>query len=192
MLLAGRSQETGGDAEAEAPDSGKQQSADLPHSGAPAVQDPIEDTSAFENDVCSVLTEAQVDRLDVEIQQSEEDGQDFGPACRWRTETRDESFTTALLTVDGEGLSTSYADEQADRVELFEELDLIAGHPVVAVDLNDDREDGYCNVEVGLRDDLSFYLALSADVDSSPYHDDSCGAAYEIAGMAVETIEGGQ
>ncbi|WP_176439850.1 DUF3558 domain-containing protein [Haloechinothrix alba] len=194
FLLAGCSHEAGGEAEPEAPDSGQQQEdVNLPHSGAPAVEDPIEDTSAFETDICSVLTDEQLDRLSADVAQAEPDPEnDIGPTCNWRTDTRDESFGGSLLTTDGEGLSSSYENAEAGGSELFMELDPIDGHPAIAVDLNDGREDGYCNVSVGLRDDLSFYLGLDAIRDSSPYHDDPCDAAYEIAEMAVETIKGGQ
>ncbi|SNR48666.1 Protein of unknown function [Haloechinothrix alba] len=163
----------------------------LPHSGAPAVEDPIADTKAFEKDTCAVLPEEELHRLAVDVAGTEtERDHEAGPACRWRTETRDESFTTALLTADGEGLSSSY--ENADDDGLLNELEPIAGHPAIAVDLIDRRDQGYCNVAVGLRDDLSFYVGLSSFVPDSPFYDDPCGAAYEIAEMAVETIKGGQ
>ncbi|SNR48693.1 Protein of unknown function [Haloechinothrix alba] len=191
MLLAGCSEDTGGDAEAEGPDCGHQQSADLPHSGAPAVGDPIKDTSEFEDDICSVLPEDHWDRLPADISGGESEvDHDIGPTCRWETETGNEQFTTALLTTDGEGLSSSYANAQDDGAELFMELDPISGHPAIAVDLNDDREDGYCNVAVELRDVLSFYVGLSTFVPESSFYNDPCGAAHEIAAMAVETMKG--
>ncbi|MBA0126711.1 DUF3558 domain-containing protein [Haloechinothrix sp. YIM 98757] len=192
ILSTGCSDEADGNAESEGSDSDStREDASLPHSGAPAVEDPIEDTAVFENDICSVLTEEQLASLPVEVTEAEPDPEnDIGPTCNWRTDTRDESFGGSLLTTDGEGLSSSYENAEAGGSELFMELDPIDGYPAIAVDLNDGREDGYCNVAVGLRDDLSFYLGLDAIRDSSPYHDDPCGAAYEIAGMAVETMKG--
>ncbi|MDV6013722.1 DUF3558 domain-containing protein [Haloechinothrix sp. LS1_15] len=190
LVAAACSDETAGSAERDGADNG-QQSEDLPHSGAPAVGDPIEDLSTFEDDMCRVLRDDQLEQLPVHVSEAEPGYLDtVGPKCSWRTESRSESFGAYLVTGNPEGLSHVYAQDAEGLFEYFEELDPVVGHPAVAANYNDDRKDGYCTVDVGLRDELHFYVAMSAVDDSSPYHDDPCGAAYEIAELVVETMKG--
>ncbi|MGH3517000.1 MAG: DUF3558 domain-containing protein [Haloechinothrix sp.] len=164
----------------------------LPHSGAPKVEDPI-DTSGFEAEPCGVITEGQLNSVGARTRKIEPDLEGAtGPSCRWSLEPIDNgSFSGAFMTANREGLSNLYSKYQSGELGFFEEMDSVRGYPAVAADLGDRRSKGYCNLEVGVRDDLTFHVGVSASFDESPNHDDPCGAARELAALAIQTMKGG-
>lgn len=194
MLLAGCSGEsTGGTGE---PTTGQTvpsspANSGLPHSGAPKVAEPI-DAAAFESDACAILTQQQLKSVGMTLDDTESDP-DFaaGPTCDWfLSPVRAGSIHGALLTANPEGLSLTYAKNDAGEWGLFKPTS-IAGYPAVIVSRADDRKDGHCNLDIGIRDDLVFSIDVSASFDESPNRKDPCGAAKKLAPLAIETMKGG-
>lgn len=89
-----------------------------------------------------------------------------------------------------DGLSHFYAKNEAGELGAFEPLAQIEGQPAVVAMTDDLRERGECNVHVGLRDELLYTVQMNADSDS-PWYDDPCKAAQELATLAVRTMKGG-
>ncbi|MGH3520273.1 MAG: DUF3558 domain-containing protein [Haloechinothrix sp.] len=173
------------------PQTAQQPDSALPHSGAPKVTDPIE-TAAFEADPCGVVTEVQLKSMGMTLDEFEPE-LDFpaGPKCDWLLHpVRAGSFGGAFLTANPEGLSNFYAKDKADEWGYFEEVDPIKGYPAVVVALNDPPGEGFCNLEVGLRDDLAFSVGVSGSWEESPLYDDPCGVAQKLAELVIKNMKG--
>jgi hypothetical protein len=161
---------------------------DLPSHGAPKVEEPLEDTSRFEQNPCSVLTTAQAQELDLPASGEQEDGA-LGLDCEWfNSDTRGE-VTIGFLTNSRNGLSGFYAANQRGEYPYFIELPPIEGYPAIASDVVDRRSEGACIVDVGVTDQLAFgvYLVLS---QVNVRKKDPCETAALVAGMALRTMKG--
>lgn len=113
-----------------------------------------------------------------------------GPTCDWFLPVGQGSIHGALLTANTEGLSLTYAKNDAGEWGLFEPVS-VTGYPAVVVGRDDDRKDGHCNLDVGIRDDLVFSIDVSASFDESPNRKDPCGAVKKVAALAIQTMKGG-
>ncbi len=115
-----------------------------------------------------------------------------GPSCTWFLDpVRAGSLGVTFLTANNEGLSNTYAKDKAGAWGLFETIDPIEGYPAVMADLDDARPDGFCRIEVGIRDDLTFSAGMAASRDVSPFNADPCAAAEKAAALAIQTMKGG-
>lgn len=163
----------------------------LPHSGAPKVETPIADTSAWEADPCTMITDEQLRGIGLEaVTPQREDVPDLGPGCVWEMDSDEYvAVSNGLSTVNREGLSTPYKNNEAGAMQVFEEIPAIEGHPAVIAEAEDLRSEGECGVAVGLRDDLALTIAVQADVDSEQGKD-PCGWAVKLATAAVQTMKG--
>lgn len=172
------------------PGMGEQGGLELPHSGAPAVEDPI-DVEPFLEEPCATIDAESLAEAGYDIDEADPDtGAALGPVCDWVFATwEDGSFGASIITASEQGVSVHYSRQ--DELDLFEVLDSIEGHPVVARSESDARDSGYCTVSVGLRDDLTYTLSLSASHDDGAYHDEPCDTAHELAELAVETMRQG-
>lgn len=169
------------------PTATSQPGASLPHSGAPKVTSPIADTSKWEADPCSVISEEQLSSAGFKIRRFEPDLEDAaGPVCSWAIEEVG-SFGAGFATVNPEGLSTVYASNTAGKFGVFTALSPIEGHPAVRAEKSDESSEGMCSVTVGIRDDLNFDVVVTFDAGTK----DPCKAAQDIAALAVQTMKGG-
>lgn len=161
----------------------------LPHSGAPKVNDPI-DTKPFEADPCSVITQRELSKAGVPIEEVEPDKQHpAGPSCSWSGPIEWGQFDSAFLTANTEGLSAQYEANEAGKWVYFESL-TVEGYPAVFNGDLDHRKSGKCTINVGVRDDLTFYLLLQADREG-PYYKNPCAGAKKLAAMAIQTMKAG-
>ncbi len=167
-------------------------SGDLPHSGAPAVQQPI-DTKPWESDPCSVITASQFSSIGFDEVDAEQNHNAMsGPTCDWYpADATLGGFSGAFATAQppSEGLSRIYEKRQHGEYEVWQELDNIAGHPVVRAESQDDADQGECGLAVGLRDDLVY--AVQVTDEDKEITRDPCAFARKIATLAVETMKGG-
>lgn len=165
-------------------------SATLPHSGAPKVASPIADTSAWERDPCSVITESQFSGAGLGIRRFEpgtESG--AGPYCDWALEGGG-SFRVLFPTESGaEGLSRLYENKEKGLITAFAELAPIDGYPAVRANEKDESSEGICGVAVGVRDEFAYLVTTTLDPDS-PAGKDPCATAQKIATLAVQTMKG--
>lgn len=167
---------------------GSEPSADLPSDGAPAVPDPL-DTTGFQQDPCQALTRDQSDALDVGPAGKRNDGP-LGNGCEWaNAETRGQAVIE-FLDDDPRGLSALYRANKDGKWAYFEELTPIEGYPAVARDLQDDRNEGYCSIVIGVTDEVAFetFLHLS---QQNVGKKDPCEVATQVAGMALQTMKRG-
>lgn len=164
----------------------------LPHSGAPPVASPVADTARWEGDPCSVITVQQLSSIGLTSAEPERDDlESAGPGCLWDVSADAPSLVSGGFATAGkrEGLSTIYKNHQVGALTLFEELPPIEGHPAVVADPKDERSTGACAVGVGLRDDLVYTVAMTAD-PSTEQGKDPCAWAAKVAALAMQTMKG--
>lgn len=187
-LLAGCSDETSG-APGREPRPTQGQTSGLPHSGAPKVDNPI-DTAKFEADPCSVITKQQLSGAGITLEKVDpQPDESFGPQCSWYPPFEWGGFSGAFLTANTEGLSVQYEKNAAGEWKYFEPL-TVEGYPAVFNGQADHRKSGKCSINVGLRDDLTYILSLTADQEG-PYYKNPCDGAKKLAAMAIQTMKAG-
>jgi hypothetical protein len=192
VMLTGCSTPTGGQPQpaASTPDS----AATLPHSGAPKVRKPLDQTTLtrVQQNPCSTLTAAQVKMLRLSPKGTAEVAQ-AGPTCRWSNVDTGSAVQVYFLTkIVYDGLSQVYLTNKIKgRAKFFYEMADIGGFPVVAsspIDLRTSR--GSCPVQVGLTDrqvmDVSVTVSRARLGRLEP-----CAAARDVAGMALSTMKSG-
>lgn len=178
FVAAGCSGDTGGAAEL-SPTAGSSASSspsaggsDLPHSGAPAVENPMPE-SVLSGDPCEALTRQQItDALGNDASQGERrDLEPVGPGCSWSAALAgDGSFTLGFNTATREGLSAVYANAKP-KMGVFRELAPIEGFPAVAYKRTEDARD--CTVDVGLADEYTVSIT-STQSTAKEGQADSC------------------
>lgn len=88
------------------------------------------------------------------------------------------------------GLSAIYLASKDGRFELFNEIPPIEGHPAIAVNTVDQRDEGFCTVIVGVTDETTF----DVPIEQSPKNvgkKDPCEVSALVAGMALQTMKSG-
>lgn len=169
-----------------------QGSAELPHSGAPAVTSAV-DTGEWEGKPCDVLPSSQLSSIGLKGVEAEPDLQSMnGPQCSWYS-TNTGSFGGAFLTKTPtgkppQGLSAGYANNKKNPFAIWQEV-TVEGQPAVIANEKDQRNRGECGVSVGLRDDLAYSVRVT-DPDKD-FANDPCVFAKKIATLAVKTMKGG-
>lgn len=165
----------------------------LPHSGAPSVTNPIADTARWEGDPCSLITSEQLGTLGLKAPAPErEDIPNIGPGCYWEFDADSASgFSVSFASQgDGKGLSNLYEHNKLGTAKVFEELAPIEGYPALVFILEEDRRgEGECSVAVGLRDDLTTGVDLTAD-PAIAQGKQPCEWAEKVARLAVQTMKG--
>jgi hypothetical protein len=164
----------------------------LPRHGAPKVTNPL-DVSAFLKKPCSVLTQEQLDGLDVAADGKTDLDAAYGPTCTWSDDQGPTGGSYGVTFFEGfGGISGAYANKDTDG--LFMPLDPIEGYPAVIFGVTDSRADGHCSISVGLQDDVAIQVgATMRGVENpAPNYDNPCGVAHELARQMVKTIKGAQ
>ncbi|GAA1241615.1 DUF3558 domain-containing protein [Prauserella halophila] len=201
LLVAGCSGGSAGEAEpmpssvAESPStvSGSPSSAasgpgqDLPHSGAPAVSNPLPE-SVLSGDPCDALT---LEQVEAALGEGASDGerQDqnaTGPGCSWSNRDTGAGFTVGFSTVTREGLSAQYANTKP-QMPVFREIDPIGGFP--ALQFKKGPDDTICTVAVGLADEYSMTVTGSSSYEAEQDGKDPCVAAERTAETVVENLK---
>ncbi|WP_158056854.1 DUF3558 family protein [Saccharomonospora sp. CUA-673] len=104
---------------------------DLPHSGAPAVPNPLPE-SVLTGDPCDVVPPDQVETiLGQRVEGRDSDLDELGPGCHWANVDDGSGFQVRFHTVMRQGLSASYANAQ-QQVDNFTAIDSLAGFPAVS------------------------------------------------------------
>ncbi|WP_255375544.1 DUF3558 domain-containing protein [Saccharomonospora sp. CUA-673] len=153
----------------------------------PRVPNPV-DVAPLEQDPCAALDDQQIDELNLEAGQPEEltDGEWI---CKYRyaadTNTVVSFVQSPTLT---NGLSDVY--DRKDAVVVFEPTD-VAGHPAVVTQTHrDSRDQGYCDLQVGLTDsDVVTVVAQIAE--SNDDYPQGCAVAEVFAEEMIENLRGG-
>ncbi|MDV6012567.1 DUF3558 domain-containing protein [Haloechinothrix sp. LS1_15] len=164
-------------------------SPELPHSGAPPVDDPI-DTTRFEEDPCLALSDQQLTEYGYEYEDVEARvTMHADHVCEWNMGRGEGTFVIGFTVENQHGLSGVYQAHGLETWEVFDQADPVHGHPALFADPIDARERGACNVIFGANDELAVWVTMDAG-RHSPHRDAPCRAAYELAELAVETMKG--
>ncbi|MDT7729652.1 MAG: hypothetical protein QOI21_6228 [Actinomycetota bacterium] len=151
---------------------------------APQVPNPL-DVSKFEQDPCSVLSQTQASQVANLTTSRKTDG-NVAPICVWSDS--DQNRVTFGF-VPGDGLSSVYKSQDSQS-GYFQVAPEVAGYPAVFSGPHDDRNDGRCQIGVGVRDNE--VITISATFrNPSPYYADPCSLAVKAAEAAVTTLKGG-
>ena len=159
----------------------------LPHSGAPAVTDPLPE-SVLSGDPCDALTPQQIEiALGPGASEGERrDLEQVGPRCDWSNSGSGGGMSLAFVTAIREGLSVEYANVKPQKA-VFRKAGPVSGFPAVAY--KDNENDRFCTVVVGLADEYSISVTVSLSVEKDTEGIDSCNPAEEIAGMVVGNLK---
>lgn len=158
----------------------------------PKVQNPLS-PSALDGSPCdSALTVQQVTAFigtsDAPIRN---DAADTGPACDWHSSSGISGQISVYYdTKAGGGLGPLYQNTkpQASRWEPTQ----LQGYPAVAYSTKnfDQSSTGMCLVDVGIRDDLSFGVALTLGDSARKRGMDSCDGATNVANTVLTNLKG--
>jgi hypothetical protein len=159
----------------------------LPHSGAPKVANPLP-APVFAGDPCTdALTPEQV-KLALGVNTPGTAGQSpLGRKCTWRNQANGSSAVVSYDTRTNEGLSGSYRNIKP-HATIWRELPLIQGFPAVAAVTPDGGPpDEFCQVSVGLADNLAVDISVLLS-DTKKGTADPCEGAARVADMAVTNL----
>ncbi|SDD01636.1 DUF3558 family protein [Actinokineospora iranica] len=154
--------------------------------GAPRVTDPI-DAAAFIDKPCTLLTTTQTTTLGL-APQGKQDQAQGAQFCTWLTPDEREDYTVGFLAANKNGLSDTYrADQTNPNHSAYFEPTTVSGYPAVFEDGNDDRDRGYCNIVVGVRDELTFRVGAGGGPKGKACDD----KIKQIAEQAIATMKNG-
>jgi hypothetical protein len=162
--------------------------ATLPNSSAPKVEHPLPD-SVLSGDPCqTALTPDQLKQiLGIAPQGERDDAQGLGPACNWHNSDTGAVVGVGYTTEQRDGLSAVYAGTKP-QAKVWQELPLIQGFPAVAHSTSGaDTPDNFCQVSVGISDELEFDASLilsSAKTGTA----DPCTLTAKVADMVVTNL----
>lgn len=160
------------------------QGAELPHSGAPAIANPL-DLGEFGSAPCKILSPEELASIKIKVTNRSANMDRPGPMCTYE---RDDALLWGLsvtfLTSESEGLSRSYEGEKVDPAAYFEEVPSVSGYPGVLTGLIDDRAEGNCGLLIGIRDDLVVQVLLTDDSGAHP-----CKRATEVGRLVVDRLK---
>jgi len=162
-------------------------SSGLPHSGAPAVTNPLPE-SVLSDHPCEVLTTEQLQSaLGPEVSAgSPSDLEQVGPGCHWRNPETLGALQIGFSVVTREGLSAQYANTKP-QVAVFRELSSVGGFPGVAYKASE--KDRFCTVAVGVADEYSITTGVGLSPDKAAEGVDSCVPAEQVAEMVVGNLK---
>ncbi|GLZ40404.1 DUF3558 domain-containing protein [Actinokineospora sp. NBRC 105648] len=153
--------------------------------GAPRVSDPI-DPREFRKSPCAVLTEAQSTGLGWEREGSASSLDSKDPYCDWDSKDGRENYVFGWLASNARGLADTYrANATIADFAAYWEPTTVSGYPGVFEDGTDDRADGFCNLVVGIRDDLTFRVGASGGSGG-----EACSKIKNMAELAIKTMRG--
>ena len=122
----------------------------MPHSGAPAVSDPLPE-SAIPEDPCDAFTREQIEyALGDNAPEGKREELPTGPTCTWQDSESGAGFGAFYSTTLRQGLSAYYKNSKP-QVEVWRELPPIGGFPAIAY--QSDKEEVSCGVAIGFADD---------------------------------------
>ncbi|MCR3722407.1 MULTISPECIES: DUF3558 domain-containing protein [Prauserella salsuginis group] len=160
---------------------------DLPHSGAPAVDNPLPE-SAVSGDPCDTLTREQVTTALGEGAEpgKRTDKEELGTSCRWTHLSAQSSFIVGFLTETGEGLSSTYANAKPQS-EVFNEVAPVEEYP--AVTYKSRAEAPMCTAVVGIANEYAVSVTGTLGTDAEREGKDPCKPVQEVASWVVSNLK---
>ena len=163
----------------------------LPIAGAPKVTKPL-DTSKWQANPCSVLTNAQVTSLGLHATGKADNGGGSGPSCNW---SQPEDLTKpnlgiGFVTANSIGLSSLFDKHQKGQMPILNTLPDIDGHPAVIYSSDPGAiQDGICFVAVGATDQVA--VSADSNIADGPNKAHSGDVAMQLAKAMMDTMTGG-
>ncbi|MGA6165912.1 DUF3558 domain-containing protein [Amycolatopsis magusensis] len=155
-----------------------------PVSEVPKVQRPL-DASKYLADPCASLTSTQQEAFNVTSSRTNSDK--TGTSCIWNVGSGSTSPGVTYSTAFTDGLSRLYGLNDIGwwATGYFEPTE-VDGYPAVYVSLADLRDEGDCNLVVGINDQLFFESSIR-----TPPANDACLGAKNVAEAILQTIKEG-
>lgn len=155
---------------------------------APDVTDPI-DTTAFEENPCSVLTKPQLNQLSIATAPKQE-MTESGPSCKWGDVFDDGiSISGAFITEKPSSINGLYRNSALERYSYFIPVN-IDGYPAAFLQVADRRGNGSCGIGIGVRDELVYSISFRLSSEH-PGYSDPCSVLKKVAEMTVQTMTQG-
>lgn len=158
-------------------------------SSVPKVAHPL-DTTKFQKDPCSVLTEAQLASLGLTTKGKPQSG--TGPMCAFNDSAHSSQgigFGITFVTANTQGLASIY--QQKDTFALFDPLPPIQGYPAIDYSASDDRSRGSAGIAVGVSDQLIFEVDVEL-TPKAPNRSDPVPVGVKVADMVLTNLKGAQ
>lgn len=161
--------------------------ATLPRSGAPKVANPLP-ASVLSTDPCQgALTSAQLTEILGTAPQGKPDNSTLGPACNWHNSGKGAHVSVSYDTQSHTGLSGEYENIRPQAI-VWRPLPPIQGFPAVAhVTPSGGEPDYFCQVSVGIADDLSFDATIILGPEKKGKAD-PCQVAAQTADMVTTNL----
>lgn len=155
---------------------------------APTVSDPL-DLSEYLDKPCGLLSSDFVNELggsDTE-RSSSSDRDDSGASCAWELSDGGARIYIGIDSDNSGGLTAVYKNHDSGVFEYWEPV-TVSDYPGVFTDFTDDRPNGECNIEVGIREDRTVSVTVGP-LEDNP--NESCPRAKQVAEEMIATLQGG-
>lgn len=164
---------------------GDDKASTLPHSGAPAVNEPLP-ISALPPDPCQTFTRAQVkEALGEDAPQGERDDIETGPWCSWQDPDTGATISASFLVTTKQGLSSLYRNAKP-IAKAWQEIPSVGGFPAVAFQLAENEVS--CSVHIGLANEYSLGVTVAPARETQG---DACTFSQRLAEIAVANLREG-
>ncbi|GHH62797.1 DUF3558 domain-containing protein [Lentzea cavernae] len=157
--------------------------------GAPRIDNPL-DVKAFTADPCKTVTAAQVEGFGLPGTSGRVSTTAAGEGCVWLGASTPAKMAPGVAFLhESANLGTILPNEDV-TYKVFEPQPAIQGYPAYVALIADQRNDGGCDVLVGVSDERAMLVSFSSFA-GSPKFADPCAAVTEFANLAVTTIKAG-
>jgi Protein of unknown function (DUF3558) len=159
----------------------------------PKIANPLPATVLAGNP-CDALTSGDISRFLGDANPAQPGEDQIGPNCRWTNASRSGAgVDVSYQTKAGGGLSLAYKNVKP-VAQRFDELDPVQGYPAVGyliggkvTTTTDAYSQSFCEVVVGIRDDLAYSISLSLG-DSARGKKDPCDVGRNIADAVLTNL----
>ncbi|RJQ84342.1 DUF3558 domain-containing protein [Amycolatopsis panacis] len=152
----------------------------------PQVASPL-NVTRYEQDPCSALSPAQATEF-IGATRSSKDPSSIAPICTW-FDRHNSGVSLGFLPGQG-GLATTYKNSVGSTTGYFQGTPDVSGYPAVFSAVHDDRDDGGCQIAVGVTNGEVFTVGSVLN-KNSPSYSDPCSLVRKVAEAAVTTIKAG-
>ncbi|MFF0146821.1 DUF3558 domain-containing protein [Amycolatopsis sulphurea] len=160
----------------------------LPYGGAPKVEHPLP-ASVLSGDPCQegLTTQQLTEALGTPSAGRKKEVPVLGSTCTWDNDASGAQVSVGYTTKVPDGLSAVYSNTKK-QAKLWRELPPIQGFPAVAGSTFDaTAKDGFCQVSVGITDQLTTDIGLTLG-ETKRGTSDPCDVAARIADMVVTNL----
>src|SRR5690606_37975486 len=157
----------------------------LPHSGAPAVSDPLPEPAIPDAPRDALTPERSEYAPGDNAAEGKRDDFVAGHGCKWRDSVSGAMVWASYSTKTREGLSSFYQSAQP-RAQVWRELSPIGGFPAIAYQAH--KGGTSCSVVIGVADD--FAVTAAGAPSRAKYGEiDPCDAAQDMAELLVGNLK---